>query len=155
MTPAPPLVRSGPGGRPLATQDEPFVSDDKRRAPRVKLAKGTRAQIKSTLPVELLNLSATGVLMELPTPLRPGSTCDLSATLSGIVFTALVRVTRCRAGGFAADESGGRILLYVAGGEFVGLSDRQLESLARAIEAIGGAKLAGQSSAYLKRARPA
>jgi hypothetical protein len=119
------------------------------------LAKGTRAQIKSTLPVELLNLSATGILMELPTALRPGSTCDLSATLAGVAFTALVRVTRCRAGGFAADSRGGRILLYQAAGEFVGLSDQQFESLGRAIEAIGGAKLRSESSAYLKRVRPA
>ncbi len=119
------------------------------------LAKGTRAQIKSTLPVDLVNLSATGVLMELPTALRPGSTCDLSATLAGIAFTALVRVTRCRAGGFAADDKGGRMLLYQAGGEFVGLSEQQLESLGRAIAKIGGARLASQSSAYLKSVRSA
>jgi hypothetical protein len=105
--------------------------------------------------VELVNLSATGILMELPTALRPGSTCDLSATLAGIPFTALVRVTRCRAGAFATDGKGGRILLYLAAGEFVGLSDQQFESLGQAIEAIGGAKLRNQSSAYLKRVRPA
>ena len=128
--------------------------DDKRRAPRLPLAKGTKAQIKSTVPVDLLNLSATGVLFELPSSLRPGSTCDLAATLAGIQFAALVRVTRCRAGGFTADDSGTRTLVYQAGGEFVGLTEEQMLNLSRAIEKIGGAKLASQSSAFLKAVRP-
>jgi hypothetical protein len=117
--------------------------------------KGTKAQIKSTVPVELVDLSATGLLMELPSSLRPGSTCDLSATLAGIPFAALVRVTRCRAGGFAADEKGARVLVYQAGGEFVGLAEDQMLNLSRAIEKIGGARLASQSSAFLKRVKPA
>jgi hypothetical protein len=107
------------------------------------------------MPVELMNLSATGVLMQLPTALRPGSTCDLAAVLAGIPFAALVRVTRCRAGGYAADDQGARMLLYEAGGEFVGLPEDQMLNLSRAIEKIGGAKLASQSSAFLKKVRPA
>jgi hypothetical protein len=139
----------------LSAHDTPAAGDPKRCAPRLALAKGTRAQLKSTLPVDLLNLSATGVLMELPTALRPGSTCDLTATLAGISVTALVRVTRCRAGGYASDEKGERVLLYRAGGEFVGLGDDQKLNLSRAIEKIGGAKLASQSSAFLKAVKPA
>ena len=91
--------------------------------------------------------------MQLPSALRPGSTCDLTAILAGIPFAALVRVTRCRAGGFAADDQGGRLLLYEAGGEFVGLSEVQLSNLARAIAKIGGAKIAGESAAYLRAVR--
>lgn len=128
--------------------------DDKRRAPRLALAKGTKAQIRSTVPVDLVNLSATGLLMELPTALRPGSTCDVTATLAGIPFVALVRVTRCRAGSFATDETGGRTLVYQAGGEFVALSPEQMLNLSRAIERIGGAKLASQSSAFLRVVKP-
>jgi hypothetical protein len=105
------------------------------------------------MPVDLLNLSATGVLMELPSALRPGSTCDLTATLAGIPFGALVRVTRCRAGGVAADDHGGRVLVYQAGCEFVTLAADQKLNLSRAIEKIGGAKLASQSSAFLKAVR--
>ncbi|MEO8056290.1 MAG: hypothetical protein ABI768_14115 [Acidobacteriota bacterium] len=107
------------------------------------------------MPVDVLNVSATGLLMELPSALRPGSTCDLAATLAGIPFAALVRVTRCRAGGFAADDQGARVLVYQAGAEFVGLADDQMLNLSRAIEKIGGAKLASQSSAFLKRVKPA
>ncbi|HEY3351583.1 MAG TPA: PilZ domain-containing protein [Thermoanaerobaculia bacterium] len=147
------MPKTPSGGLLLATPDK--GKDDKRRAPRLPLAKGTRAQIKSTVPVELVNLSATGVLFELPSSLRPGSTCDLATTLAGIPFVALVRVTRCRAGGFAADEKGARVLVYQAGGEFVGLAEDQMLNLSRAIEKIGGAKLASQSSAFLKRIKPA
>ncbi len=136
------------GERTLATPEK--GKDDKRHAPRLPLAKGTKAQIKSTVPVDLVNLSATGLLLELPSALRPGSTCDLTATLAGIQFSALVRITRCRAGGFAADDKGARVLVYEAGGEFVGMREDQMLNLSRAIEKIGGAKLASQSSAFLK-----
>ena len=146
------MPKTPTGGLPLATPDK--SRDDKRRAPRLPLAKGTRAQIKSTVPVELVNLSATGVLFELPSSLRPGSTCDLAATLAGIPFVALVRVTRCRAGNSAGDDTGGRVLVYQAGGEFVGLTEDQMLNLSRAIEKIGGAKLASQSSAFLKAVKP-
>ena len=91
--------------------------------------------------------------MQVPSSLRPGSTCDLTAVLAGIPFVALVRVTRCRAGGYAADDEGGRLLLYEAGGEFVGLSEEQISNLGRAIAKIGGAKVAGESAAYLRAVR--
>jgi hypothetical protein len=106
---------------------------EKRRSPRVSQAKGTRGQLKSTVPIEILDLSETGLLFELPATLRPGSTYDLSATFGGVPFSGLVRVTRCRAGGFASDGHGGSLLLYRAGGEFVGLSEEQLEALQRAL----------------------
>jgi hypothetical protein len=109
------------------------VATEKRRTPRTVLASGTRGQLKSTVATEILNLSETGLLLELPSTLRPGSTYDLSAIFGGVPFSGLVRITRCRAGGFAADDKGGRLLLYRAGGEFVGLTEKQLESLRLAL----------------------
>lgn len=138
----------------MTTPEKPEKPSDKRRAPRLALAKGTKAHVRSSVVVELRNLSATGLLMEVPTALRPGSTLDLTATLAGIHFTALVRITRCRAGGFATDDKGGRVLVYEAGGEFVALQQEQMTNLSRAIEKIGGAKLASQSSAFLRAVRP-
>lgn len=143
------------GDTPLAKEvNPPEKPDDKRRAPRLTLGKGTRAQIRSSVPVELLNLSATGILMQLPIALRPGSTCDVSANLAGTAFGALVRITRCRAGGYGEDATGGKVLLYLAGGEFVGLSEHQLAALSQAISKIGGARLVSQSSAFLKSVKP-
>lgn len=121
------------------------MDNEKRRAPRTSVAKGTRGQLKSTIPVEILNLSEIGLLFEVASTLRPGSTYDLSAVLGGVPFSGLVRVTRCRAGGFAADAQGGRLLIYRAGGEFVGLSEQQLSGLRLALSK----KLA--SGASLKR----
>ncbi len=109
------------------------MDNDKRRTPRTSVAKGTRGQLKSTIPVEILNLSETGLLLEVASTLRPGSTYDLSALLAGVSFSGLVRVTRCRAGGFAADAQGGRLLIYRAGGEFVGLSEQQMSGLRLAL----------------------
>jgi hypothetical protein len=119
------------------------VDNDKRRAPRISVPKGTRGQFKSTVPVEILNLSETGLLFEVASTLRPGSTYDLSAILGGVSFSGLVRVTRCQAGGFAADAQGGRLLLYRAGGEFVGLSEEQLSGLRLALSnrVVSGASL--------------
>lgn len=114
----------------MSTQDIP---KDKRRAQRVLLVKGTRGQLKSTVPIEILNLSETGVLIELSATLRPGSTYDLNALLGGVPFAGLVRITRCRAGGFASDGKGGRLLLFRAGGEFVGLPEKQVEGLRLAL----------------------
>jgi hypothetical protein len=107
------------------------------------MSKGTRGQIKSTIPVEILDLSETGLLFEISSTLRPGSTYDLSATFGGVPFSGLVRVTRCRAGGFASDGQGGSLLLYRAGGEFVGLSEKQgtVLRLALARKLASGASL--------------
>ena len=105
------------------------MDNDKRRAPRTSVAKGTRGQLKSTIAVEILNLSEAGLLLEVASTLRPGSTYDLNAIFGGVPFSGLVRVTRCRAGGFAADDQGGRLLIYRAGGEFVALSEHQMSGL--------------------------
>lgn len=121
------------------------MEQNKRRAPRFPQAKGTRGQLKSTVPVEILDLSETGLLFETSATLRPGSTYDLAATFGGVPFLGLVRITRCRAGGFAPDGQGGSLLLFRAGGEFVGLSEKKLEGLRLALSK----KLA--SGASLKR----
>lgn len=121
------------------------VNKDKRRAARLPLDLGTRGRLESKISVEILDLSETGLLFEVATALRPGSTCDLSATFGGVPFVGRVRVTRCRAGGFAPDGKGGRLLLFRAGGEFVGLSEKQFAGLRLALST----KLA--SGATLKR----
>ena len=111
-----------------------MVQQEKRRSPRVHAEKGSRGQLKATIPVTILNASTIGVLIELSAPLRPGSTYDLSATLLGISVNALVRVTRCRAGGFIPDGKGGRLLQFRAGAEFVGLTRQQLDAVKGAVE---------------------
>src|SRR5450759_5885258 len=109
------------------------MEKEKRRSPRTPLAKGTRGQLKSTRAIEILNLSEMGLLLELASTLRPGSTYDLSAVFGGVPFTGLVRITRCRAGGFASDDKGGRLLLFRAGGELAGIYEKPPEGLRLAL----------------------
>ena len=120
-----------------------MVQQEKRRSPRVHAEKGSRGQLKATIPVTILNASTIGVAIELSAPLRPGSTYDLSATLLGVPVNVLVRITRCRAGGFIPDGKGGRLLQFRAGAEFVGLTRQQLDAVKGAVEK-------GESGATLK-----
>ncbi len=112
---------------------------ERRRSPRVMAAETSRGQLKATIPVTIRNLSAHGLLLELRSPLRPGMTYDLAAQFPHTAFSAAVRVTRCRTGGYAEDGRGGRCLLFHAGVEFAGLSPAQSQSVARVLESGKGA----------------
>lgn len=103
---------------------------ERRRAPRVAVAKGVEGRLKTTVPVSIHNISSAGLQIEVPTPLRPGSVYELKADLSdGLSFNGQVRVTRCSAGGFTDDGRGGRVLLYQAGAEFVRLDASMTKKL--------------------------
>ncbi len=112
---------------------------ERRRSQRVVAAEASRGQLKATIPVTIRNLSADGLLLELSSPLRPGMTYDLEAHFPRVAFTAVVRVTRCRTGGYADDGRGGRCLLFHAGAEFVGLSPAQSQTIAKVLESGQGA----------------
>jgi hypothetical protein len=112
---------------------------ERRRSPRVMADEASRGQLKATIPVTIRNLSADGLLLELRSPLRPGMTYDLEAHFPRGAFAAVVRVTRCRAGGYAEDDRGGRCLLFRAGVEFAGLSPAQVLSVRRVVESGKGA----------------
>ena len=110
---------------------------ERRRSPRVLADEACRGQLKATIPVTIRNLSADGLLLELQSPLRPGMTYDLEARVPRAAFSAAVRVTRCRTGGYAEDGRGGRCLLFHAGVEFVGLSQTQSRDVGRVLESAG------------------
>ncbi len=117
------------------------MRQERRRSPRVKADEASGGQLKATIPVNIRNLSADGLLLELRSPLRPGMTYDLEAHVSRTRFAAVVRVTRCRAGGYVEDGRGGRCLLFHAGTEFVGLSPAESQKIARILSsAAGGAE---------------
>jgi hypothetical protein len=78
-------------------------------------------RVKSTVAVRVVDISEAGVQMELSAALRPGSTYELSVDLDGIALSGVVRITRCRAGGYVPDGKGGRLLLFRAGAEFIQL----------------------------------
>ncbi len=114
------------------------MRQERRRSPRVKADEASGGQLKATIPVNIRNLSADGLLLEVRSPLRPGMTYDLEAHVSRTRFAAVVRVTRCRAGGYIEDGRGGRCLLFHAGTEFVGLSPAESQKIARILSSAAG-----------------
>ena len=107
---------------------------ERRRSPRVLADATSSGRLKTTIPVTILNLSVLGLLFELKAPLRPGVVYDLQARFPGVSLNAMVRITRCRAGAYAADGRGGQCLLFHAGAEFKDLSAAQRASVLMAVE---------------------
>ena len=99
--------------------------------PRQQAAPGSRGQIRATVSVEVLDVSPTGLRLELSTPLRPGSVYDLKVDLGGFVLGSPVRITRCSAGGYRDDGRGGRLLLFRAGAEILWPDPSSADDLAR------------------------
>lgn len=108
--------------------------DDRRRAPRQPTARGTRGQIRSTVQVEIVDVSAVGLRLELSTSLRPGSVYEVKADIGGYAISVPVRITRCSAGGYRDDGKGGRLLLFRAGGEFLWGDEAEQASFAAFLE---------------------
>jgi hypothetical protein len=92
---------------------------ERRRSSRVPALRGSRGQLRSTVDVDILDLSSDGLRLELSTSLRPGAVYDLKADLGGYPLAVQVRITRCNAGGFRDDGKGGRFLLFRAGAEIL------------------------------------
>ena len=112
-------------------------TQERRRSPRRTAAPGSRGQIRVTVGVEVLDVSPTGLRLELSTPVRPGSVYDLKVDLGGFLLSAPVRITRCAAGGYRDDGKGGRLLLFRAGAEIVWPHPSGAEDLARFLERQG------------------
>lgn len=92
---------------------------ERRGAPRQAAVPGSKGQIRASVDVDVLDISPTGLRLELATPLRPGSVYDLKVDLGGFPLAAPVRITRCSAGGYRDDGRGGRLLLFRAGAEIL------------------------------------
>jgi len=116
---------------------------ERRRSPRMNVNGEGKGHLKATIPVTVVNLSVDGVLLELKAPLRPGMTYELSAFVPEQTLHGIVRVTRCRAGGYAADGRGGRCLLFRAGAEFASLTPPQRDAIRSAVNRSLGAGAPG------------
>ncbi len=122
---------------------------ERRKSRRVIADAASRGRLKTSIPVTILNLSMDGLLMELKAPLRPGMTYDLSVTFPASPVSAMVRITRCRAGGTVEDGRGGRCLLFRAGAIFEGLSGAQRDRIRSVVES--GLAAEGGSPGILQR----
>lgn len=91
---------------------------ERRRAPRIKLAWTLQAKVKAFVPARVLDVSATGALLEVVHPLPPRTACTLRLPLNGdeIQLSAIIR--RCTVGGHGLNEKGEKTVLYRAGVAF-------------------------------------
>jgi len=74
------------------------VVAERRRSPRVRAPEGAGGIIRSTVQVQVEDVSLTGVRFEVSGPVRPGSTYAFHADLGGFELVVPIRITRCKAG---------------------------------------------------------
>lgn len=93
------------------------MKPERRRSPRVRAPEGAEGIIRSTVQVQVEDVSETGVRFQLAGPVRPGSTYAFHASLEGLDLAAPIRISRCKAVPPAKGTARG--LVYEAGAEFV------------------------------------
>jgi hypothetical protein len=88
---------------------------ERRGAPRVKLTWTMRAKVKAYIPARVLDVSSSGVLLELDHPLPPRTACTVKITCDEeeILLPACIR--RCFVGGHGTNEKGEKVVFYHAG----------------------------------------
>ncbi len=85
------------------------------------------------MPARVLDVSGSGIQIELESALRLGAPCDVRVIVEDGERCLHGTVRRCRAWGYALDEKDRRVLLYRAGIEFDALSPECLAWLQAAL----------------------
>ena len=97
---------------------------ERRKHPRVQLKKKIVGEIKTGITVTIIDISLTGVLVEVNTPLKIGSKCNLKINLDGKDFNVLGRVERVYVHSLEKEA-----IIYRAGINFEKISDDQMRIL--------------------------
>jgi hypothetical protein len=107
---------------------------ERRSAQRITPPREIAAKVKAFLPARVVDISRTGVQLELSSLLRIGVQCDVKLALDGEELRWPATVRRCRAAAFGVDEQGQKVLLYRAGLEFASMSDEEWQRLERFLQ---------------------
>ena len=110
---------------------------ERRRSPRVRPPEGAEGVIRSTIQVQVEDISRTGARFQLTGAVRPGSTYAFHADLGGFDLDVPIRITRCKAGSVPKAGGTGQILVYEAGAEFLWETSGHEERLAAWLEKRG------------------
>jgi len=113
------------------------VATERRRSPRVRAPEGAGGTIRSTVQVQVEDISRTGVRFEVSGPVRPGTTYAFQADLEGLDLAATIRITRCKAGAPPSGAGESQGLVYQAGAEFLWETPDDEARLASWLEARG------------------
>ena len=113
---------------------------ERRGRPRVKLGGGVVAKVQTVLHAPVIDLSATGALVEVEEALRPGARCTVKIPLSADTMLRLgARVVRSTLVALARKGEGGRSARYQAAVEFVDVSEGDLKQLTAYLDSVDGA----------------
>ena len=72
------------------------MTDERRKTERYRPSSGVMARIRTIVQAEILNISASGALIQTAQSLPPGTTCELRIVGAGVEAHVPVRVTRCK-----------------------------------------------------------
>lgn len=111
---------------------------ERRSSTRVTPSKELPAKVRAFLPARVVDISRTGVQLELSSLLRVGVVCDVRLSLGEEELRWPATVCRCRASSFGVDASGQKVLLYRAGLQFAPMSDQEWEHLERFLRLAEG-----------------
>ena len=102
---------------------------ERRCSPRILAPAGAEGVIRSTIQVQVEDISRTGARFQLSGAVRPGSTYAFHADLGGFDLAVSIRITRCKAGSVPKPGGTGMVLVYQAGAEFLWESPADEERL--------------------------
>lgn len=106
---------------------------ERRREERIVPSEELFGRVRATVPARILDISPTGVQVEVSTALRPTVECDFSLPDGKDMMRVRARVRRCRAASLAERSPDSQLMVYRAGLEFLALSPRQREVLERLV----------------------
>ncbi len=109
---------------------------ERRKAPRILIARHLGARARATLNVTVIDLSAKGARIEHAELLRPGATYEfeLPPALGPLILT--VRVVHSAVAGTEVTPDGERHLRYQSGLTFVATTAKQQAALAVIVERL-------------------
>ncbi|MCP2519722.1 PilZ domain-containing protein [Candidatus Aminicenantes bacterium AC-335-B20] len=108
---------------------------ERRKYPRVELKKRVPGKIKTGIEGTIVDISQSGVLVEITTPIKIGSECNLEIDLNGKRFIAQGKVERVFVHSLKEDA-----IIYRAGIKFENITNNQLKLLNEYLKDLSGKK---------------
>jgi c-di-GMP-binding flagellar brake protein YcgR len=118
---------------------ESWDGKDRRKHPRIDLKGEVSGRIHTIASAPVINLSASGALLEVPCVLKPRSTYTLRLAFGSTHYLDLkVRIIRSYVHGFDRNEKGENVIKYRAAVEFLSISDPQRNALEQYVSRLAG-----------------
>ena len=103
---------------------------ERRAEPRITPEKPLKTKVRAFVPAKVVDISHSGIQIELPQPLPPKTACDLRFQTEEGEITLKATVRSCRVLGSGIDEKNERVLFYRAGLMFDEQGRRRVSEIA-------------------------